>query len=60
MILMVALGGAIGSSFRYMVGVAATRLFGIGFPWGTLDRQYCRLVFDGGADRAVGPAVFGE
>ncbi len=36
MILMVALGGAIGSSFRYLVGVAATRLFGIGFPWGTL------------------------
>ena len=36
MILMVALGGAIGSSSRYLVGVAATRLFGIGFPWGTL------------------------
>ncbi|MCP4933964.1 MAG: fluoride efflux transporter CrcB [bacterium] len=36
MILMVALGGAIGSSFRYLVGVTATRLFGMGFPWGTL------------------------
>ena len=36
MILMVAMGGAIGSSFRYLFGVAATRLFGMGFPWGTL------------------------
>ena len=36
MILMVAMGGAIGSSFRYLVGVAATRFLGIGFPWGTM------------------------
>jgi fluoride exporter len=36
MILMVAMGGAIGSSGRYMVGVLATRLFGISFPWGTM------------------------
>jgi CrcB protein len=32
----VALGGAIGASARYLTGVAATRLMGIGFPWGTL------------------------
>ena len=32
----VAAGGAIGSSLRYVVNVAAGRLFGIAFPWGTL------------------------
>ena len=36
MMLMVAMGGAFGSAGRYMVGVLATRLFGIGFPWGTM------------------------
>lgn len=36
MVLMVAMGGAIGASGRYMVGVLATRWFGITFPWGTL------------------------
>ncbi len=36
MVLMVAMGGAIGSAARYLVGVLATRLFGITFPWGTL------------------------
>lgn len=36
MVLMAALGGAIGASGRYMVGVMATRLFGISFPYGTL------------------------
>ncbi len=35
-ILVVAAGGALGSVARYLVGVWATRLFGIGFPWGTL------------------------
>lgn len=32
----VALGGAIGASLRYLVGLAAVRLSGTGFPWGTL------------------------
>ncbi|QDC08202.1 fluoride efflux transporter CrcB [Oceanicola sp. D3] len=32
----VALGGAIGASLRYLTGVATLRLFGPGFPWGTL------------------------
>ncbi len=32
----VALGGAIGASLRYLSGVAAIRVFGPGFPWGTL------------------------
>jgi fluoride exporter len=33
---LVALGGAIGASLRYLTGVAAQRAFGPGFPWGTL------------------------
>lgn len=32
----VALGGALGAVARYMTGVAALRLMGPGFPWGTL------------------------
>lgn len=32
----VALGGALGASGRYLTGVAAIRLMGPGFPWGTL------------------------
>jgi CrcB protein len=35
-VLLVALGGALGSVARYGVGVLAARLFGLGFPWGTL------------------------
>jgi CrcB protein len=35
-VLLVALGGAIGSVARYGVGFAAARLFGLAFPWGTL------------------------
>jgi len=34
--LLVAIGGAIGSVFRYLVGVWALRQFGPAFPWGTL------------------------
>lgn len=36
MILAVALGGAIGSVARYLVGIASGKLFGMNFPWGTL------------------------
>lgn len=32
----VALGGALGAMARYLTGVAALRLAGPGFPWGTL------------------------
>lgn len=32
----VALGGAIGASARYLTGVAARRVMGIDYPWGTL------------------------
>jgi CrcB protein len=35
-LIQVALGGALGASARYMTGVAAARLLGKGFPWGTL------------------------
>jgi CrcB protein len=36
MVLMAAMGGAIGAAGRYLVGVGTTRLLGHGFPWGTL------------------------
>jgi CrcB protein len=36
LILAVALGGAIGSVARYLVGIGSGRLFGLDFPWGTL------------------------
>jgi CrcB protein len=35
-ILVVALGGALGSVGRYLVGLATLRLIGPGYPWGTL------------------------
>ena len=35
-VLLVALGGALGSVARYGVGIAAPRALGTGFPWGTL------------------------
>lgn len=35
-ILAVAVGGALGSVARYAVVMAAVRLFGTGFPWGTM------------------------
>src|SRR5215467_13180111 len=36
LIFAVALGGALGSVARYLVGIGSTKLFGIAFPWGTL------------------------
>jgi CrcB protein len=35
-ILAVAIGGAIGSVARYLVGIASGKWFGLAFPWGTL------------------------
>ena len=35
-LLIVAAGGAVGASLRHLTGLAAMRLLGIGFPWGTL------------------------
>jgi len=36
LIVAVAIGGAIGSVTRYLVGIGSGKLFGVGFPWGTL------------------------
>lgn len=36
LILAVTSGGAVGSVARYLAGIGAARLFGTGFPWGTL------------------------
>lgn len=35
-ILLVAIGGSLGAMCRYGVGLLAVRMFGGGFPWGTL------------------------
>ncbi len=35
-IVLVAIGGAIGSVLRYLTGLAALRMMGPAFPWGTL------------------------
>ena len=35
-VFIVALGGAIGSGLRHLTNLAALRLLGPGFPWGTL------------------------
>jgi len=35
-IILVAIGGAVGSVLRYLVGVWSVRLAGSAFPWGTL------------------------
>lgn len=35
-ILLVAIGGALGSVGRYLTGLATLRLFGPSYPWGTL------------------------
>lgn len=35
-LLLVALGGALGSGLRHLANLAALRLFGPAFPWGTL------------------------
>ena len=34
--LLVCMAGAAGTGVRYLVGLAAARLIGTGFPWGTL------------------------
>lgn len=36
-LLQVAAGGAIGAMGRYLTGILAMRLFGVGFPFGTLS-----------------------
>jgi CrcB protein len=36
LLLAIAIGGAIGSVARFLVGVGSTKLLGLAFPWGTL------------------------
>lgn len=36
MLLAIAAGGALGSVARYLMGIAASKAFGLDFPWGTL------------------------
>ncbi|HXK53983.1 MAG TPA: fluoride efflux transporter CrcB [Hyphomicrobiales bacterium] len=36
-VLIVAAGGAVGAALRHLTGLAAMRLLGAGFPWGTLS-----------------------
>ena len=35
-VILVATGGAIGASLRHFVNLAALRVVGLGFPWGTM------------------------
>jgi CrcB protein len=35
-VLLVAIGGAIGSALRYLIGILTTRQYGADFPWGTV------------------------
>lgn len=35
-LLMVGFGGGVGACLRYLTGVLAIRMFGHGFPWGTV------------------------
>lgn len=54
-ILLVALGGAIGSVARYGVGVGAARLFGLAFPWGTLIVNVVGGLIMGALAARIGP-----
>jgi CrcB protein len=55
-VLLVALGGAVGSVARYGVGVAAARWFGLAFPWGTLAANILGGLAMGLLAARVGPA----
>ena len=46
-LVIVALGGAIGASARHLAGLAALRLFGPGFPWGTFFVNVLGSFLDG-------------
>ena len=35
-LILVAIGGATGAMCRHLVGLASIKLFGIGYPWGTI------------------------
>ena len=46
-LLAVCAGGAIGAGARYLVGILALRVFGPGFPWGTLTVNIAGSLFMG-------------
>ncbi len=46
-LLYIALGGAAGAGLRYVVSLAALRLGGAGFPWGTLVVNVVGSLFAG-------------
>lgn len=46
-VLLVAAGGALGSVLRYFTGLAALRLMGPNFPWGTLTVNIAGGLFIG-------------
>lgn len=54
-VLLVALGGAVGSVARYGVGFAAARWFGLGFPWGTIAVNILGSLAIGVLAARVGP-----
>jgi len=54
-VLLVALGGAAGSLARLGVGVAAARLLGLAFPWGTLIVNVIGCLAMGAMAARIGP-----
>jgi CrcB protein len=55
-LLLVAIGGAVGSAARYGVGLAAARILGAAFPWGTLIVNVVGGLAMGLLAARVGPA----
>jgi CrcB protein len=54
-VLLVALGGALGSVARFGFGLAAARLLGLAFPWGTLAVNVVGGVAMGVMAARIGP-----
>jgi len=55
-VLLVAFGGAFGSVARYGVSLAAARLFGLAFPWGTLFVNVLGALLIGVLSARIDPA----
>jgi len=58
-LLLVMAGGGLGAGLRYGVGIAAARLFGLGFPWGTLACNVLGSLAMGLLIGALAEGVFG-
>lgn len=59
-LLLVMAGGGLGAGLRYGVGIAATRAFGLGFPWGTLACNVVGSIAMGMLMGALAHGLFGE